>query len=247
MSTFFPGSRSGLSIFSAFIDSFWGIVYKRTRNQIFEPDKKRIVNTGMGAKQTKSFTEIHRRRQIIDIAIEMIATRGYQQTTLTKIAAKAGFSKGVIFYYFKNKEDLVKQTGAAMLEELRTYTIKEMKQDNSDKSQLEKYIRAYFDFIRQNRQKFLILMELGFNLNSSGQHSIFGAHEYRECRDRLHFILGKDNGTLPREGDLPAVIQGMLDGVSIQWVADIRSVDLDLCQTTILNMIDSYLTAQGKK
>jgi len=201
----------------------------------------------MGAKQTQSFTEIHRRKQIIDIAIEMIATIGYQQTTLTKIAAQAGFTKGVIFYYFKNKEELVKQTGAAMLEELRTYTIKEMKQNKSAKSQLEKYIQAYFDFIKKNRQKFLILMELGFNLNSSGHHSIFGASEYRECRDRLNFILEKDNTTRPQESDLPAVIQGMLDGVSIQWVADIKSIDLDLCRTTILNMIDSYLAASARK
>ncbi len=37
-----------------------------------------------------------------------------------------------------------------------------------------------------------------------------------------------------------SVIQGMLDGVGIQWIADPDLIDLDECRQMIIEMIDHY-------
>ena len=50
-----------------------------------------------------TFTEAARRTQIIECAIETLATLGYAQASLAHIAKRAGISKGVIVYYFSSK------------------------------------------------------------------------------------------------------------------------------------------------
>src|ERR1051326_6821589 len=56
-----------------------------------------------------TFTEAARRTQIIECAIETLATLGYAQASLAQIAKRAGISKGVIVYYFSSKEELFEQ------------------------------------------------------------------------------------------------------------------------------------------
>lgn len=56
-----------------------------------------------------SFTERARRAQIIEVTIKTLASDGYANTSLAKIAANAGVAKGVISYYFAGKDALMEQ------------------------------------------------------------------------------------------------------------------------------------------
>lgn len=53
-------------------------------------------------------TEKHevRKRQILDAARSTLTLRGYQDVRLDDIARSAGISKGVLYIYFRDKEDL---------------------------------------------------------------------------------------------------------------------------------------------
>ena len=48
-----------------------------------------------------------RPREILDAALRVFAARGYSATRLEDVAAAAGVTKGTIYYYFENKEDLL--------------------------------------------------------------------------------------------------------------------------------------------
>jgi AcrR family transcriptional regulator len=50
---------------------------------------------------------LKRKQQIAGVALELFATDAYQNTSVSKIAAKAGISKGLMYNYFKNKESLL--------------------------------------------------------------------------------------------------------------------------------------------
>lgn len=50
-----------------------------------------------------------RPREILDAALRVFAARGYAATRLEDVAAAAGVTKGTIYYYFDNKEDLLVQ------------------------------------------------------------------------------------------------------------------------------------------
>ena len=56
--------------------------------------------------EKKQQLETERRSQIQSAALQMFFEKGYKNTSMNDISAKAGISKGLIYHYFKNKEDL---------------------------------------------------------------------------------------------------------------------------------------------
>ena len=69
-----------------------------------------IKNFTMSPRTEQQFEEIReaRKREIMDAALELFATEGFDVTSISKIAAQAGISKGLLYNYFKGKEDLIK-------------------------------------------------------------------------------------------------------------------------------------------
>ena len=51
-----------------------------------------------------------RRRQLIDATVAVVSRCGYQNASLTAIAREAGVSKGLLWHYFEDGDDLMKQT-----------------------------------------------------------------------------------------------------------------------------------------
>src|SRR5215472_15403149 len=49
-----------------------------------------------------------RREQIIDAALHVFAQKGFARATNRDVAGEAGITTGLIYYYFKSKEDLLK-------------------------------------------------------------------------------------------------------------------------------------------
>lgn len=47
-----------------------------------------------------------RREQILSAALKVFATRGFAATKISDIVAKAGMSHGLIYHYFKSKEEI---------------------------------------------------------------------------------------------------------------------------------------------
>lgn len=58
-------------------------------------------------EQYKDIRE-QKRTLIKDTAMEMFAQKGFAGTSISSIAKKAGISKGLMYNYFTNKEDLIK-------------------------------------------------------------------------------------------------------------------------------------------
>ena len=65
----------------------------------------------MSPRTQEQFEEIRgeKKHLIMHVALELFANEGYHPTSISKIAKKAGISKGLMYNYFKSKEDLLKQ------------------------------------------------------------------------------------------------------------------------------------------
>jgi AcrR family transcriptional regulator len=48
-----------------------------------------------------------RRREIIATAVRLFAERGYEATSLDDIARELGYTKGLVYHYFRNKAEIV--------------------------------------------------------------------------------------------------------------------------------------------
>lgn len=58
-----------------------------------------------------------RRYELILSVLKIVAEGGFEGVTLEGVAERAGVSKGVVAYYFKNKETLISKTCKAFLEQ----------------------------------------------------------------------------------------------------------------------------------
>lgn len=51
---------------------------------------------------------VERQQELMDIALELFCSKGYEQTMVQDICQQAGVAKGTFFYYFPTKEDVLK-------------------------------------------------------------------------------------------------------------------------------------------
>ncbi len=65
--------------------------------------------------------EPKRRAETINAALECLCEYGIDNVTLDRVAAKAGFSKGIVAYYFKSKRNLLLES---LKEFLAAYSLK---------------------------------------------------------------------------------------------------------------------------
>jgi AcrR family transcriptional regulator len=88
-----------------------------------------------------------RPRQILDAALEVFGERGLAGARLDDIARRAGVSKGTIYLYFPNKEELFREV-------VRAIVVDQLRQaaanvgDGNPEDQLRRYLRAHWDFVR---------------------------------------------------------------------------------------------------
>lgn len=63
----------------------------------------------MSPRTTEQNEEIRKqtRQQILDAAFELFAGDGYNKTSISAVAEKAGISKGLIYHYFESKESIL--------------------------------------------------------------------------------------------------------------------------------------------
>src|SRR3989442_14818673 len=60
-----------------------------------------------------------RRRQLMDHAAELFAERGYHPTSVADIVESLGVGKGVFYWYFSSKEELLAEILRASHQDLR--------------------------------------------------------------------------------------------------------------------------------
>ena len=68
-----------------------------------------VTEKNFASRNRKKQSEF-RKQQLIDATIVCIDRRGLSQTTLAKIAERAGLSQGNVVFHFQSKEALLEQT-----------------------------------------------------------------------------------------------------------------------------------------
>lgn len=85
-----------------------------------------------------------RRNQLIEAAISSLHDYGYADTTVARIAKKAGVSSGIVHHYFDGKDDLLFATMRHMLRVLRAETLNNLKQATTPRARLSAIVEANF-------------------------------------------------------------------------------------------------------
>lgn len=91
------------------------------------------------------------RRQIVEIAVRLLAQNGYAATTVKQIAAEAGVTTGAVYHYFESKRQLVIDVYAEAQREL----IREYEAAVSDDLSLAENVARILECVRAQSDSFV--------------------------------------------------------------------------------------------
>lgn len=95
--------------------------------------------------------------RIFNASIQLINEHGLSETSMSKIAKKAGVSASTIYVYFENKEDMLNKLYLNIKKEMSLEVFYDYADSMPLKTAFEHALRKYIDFILTHKDEFLFL------------------------------------------------------------------------------------------
>ena len=174
---------------------------------------------------------IQTRTSILLAAAEVFDERGYNTATITEIIARAGVTKGALYFHFTSKEDLASGVIAAQLE---------LGPLPPQRTKLQELVDQGLLFAHQLQHDPLTRASVGLAMDqwseSAEGHNPFHARPFQSWADRLTDVLveARARGELLQHVD-PAEMAELLSGsfTGIQWTSQVLCQRKDLMRRVI--------------
>lgn len=166
-------------------------------------------------------------------ALELFATEGFDVTSISKIAVKAGISKGLIYNYFESKEDLIRSIIFNGMDNLMGFV-----DPNRDGILTKEEMKYFLDEMFQALKNEPLYWRLYFNL-------FFQPHVMKLVEKRLSVVIHKYMKMLARyfetagseDPETDAIFFGaLLDGIGFQFMAAPEHFPLDKVKAKLIKL-----------
>ena len=101
-----------------------------------------------------------RREAFLDIAEELFADLGYENTSIDRLISKLGVSKGAFYHYFRSKSDLLDSTLDRILTRVETRLAEILESQASAIEKLQNFLISFDDVSSANRKLSIQIGEL---------------------------------------------------------------------------------------
>ncbi len=172
------------------------------------------------------------RQKILESALELFALKGYASTSIASIAEKAGVSKGLIYNYFKSKEDILFQLFDYLYEHIENeYSVED---GEAPEKILEKITRHTIQLIREGNKYFLFLTGI---VTQASLRDMLRKHSDQFFSDKLEKFLplfaalGFEN---PRKAAYSYA--ALMDGINLGYITMGKNYPLEEMQEFVLNL-----------
>jgi len=98
-----------------------------------------------------------RRQELLDFAAVEFAARGYHPTSVTDIVEGLGVGKGVFYWYFASKEELLRQILVEAQRDLRRAQLRAIEDEPDPVRRIEAGIRTTVTWLDKNRHLFTLM------------------------------------------------------------------------------------------
>jgi len=180
---------------------------------------------------SKADLAAERKSQIINATIDCIARYGYNNFSMQDVARIADVSKGIIHYYFLNKEDLMMAVLDRVAGDIESLLAGITERTQDPVEQLRQLIRICFDIVRQKREYYCINMDFWTQINQKEKVRLAVAKHYAKFRGATASIVqsGVDAGVFKSidSAHAASVIIAIVDGISLQWLFEEASFPYD--------------------
>lgn len=150
---------------------------------------------------------ISTRNDILQAAIEVFVEHGFMRSTLEQIAAKAGVTRGAVYWHFKNKHDIFEALHETLHQPLTASILEDMKKNCDDSlCQLEKLcVKLLIDLDNDEMRKKILKIFFCKCDYSYGMEDILEKQRARKLKNidlfSQYFERAKKNKHVPRTLD----------------------------------------------
>ncbi len=187
-----------------------------------------------------------RRAEIIEATFFCIALKGYSNITMQDIADSAGVSKGVIHYYFRNKEELFISVFEKLIGDLDANIARRVEQADTPPEKIRAVIGAVFEKIRANKKFQIVLLDFWAHSTRNPSLKKVNARQYSRYRRLLKKTIadGIEQGYFKKcdPSQVASALIGMIEGLLVQWIFDSKAFALTHAQKTTEEVISTFLS-----
>ena len=165
-----------------------------------------------------------RRRQLLDVALDVFAQKGFHQTSMEEVADAAGVTKPVLYQHFGSKRELYLELLDDVGGQMMTAIAKAVAQARGPHKQVEAGFAAYFRFVAEHEDAFKLLFGSGTRRDQEFADAV--RHVENTIAEELARLIEADIDSDHRHLLAHGLI-GLAEGASRYWVANGRHIDVE--------------------
>jgi AcrR family transcriptional regulator len=180
---------------------------------------------------SKADVAAERKDQIVRATVDCITKYGYHNFSMQDVARTAGVSKGIIHYYFLNKDELMMSVLDKVAGDIERVLASEMESITDSAKKLEVFVDVCFDIVRSTKEYYQVNMDFWTQINQKDEVRRVIARHYNKFRDSAMAVIkeGVHSGAFrqvdPKE--YSSYVIAVIDGLSLQWLFDEQAFDYD--------------------
>ena len=173
-----------------------------------------------------------RREEIVAAARALVAERGLEGLTFAALEIALGYSRGIITYHFRDKDEIVEEVLRSAVAEIDADTTAEVRAARSFEEKIEAVLRSKLRGFTQSREAGRILLSFWGRLWFDKRAKKLNAQLFEGYRAQSQALIeaGQAAGLLHPSADaqaLGALLVGAVIGLATQHYFDEGSVDLE--------------------
>ncbi|UZE25773.1 TetR/AcrR family transcriptional regulator [Pseudomonas sp. B21-056] len=182
------------------------------------------------------------RDRLLDVALELFATHGYQAIGLRDLAGPLGLHAGSLYNHIENKQCLLFELIEGAVSDLLADTKRRMRGARTHRDRLQRFVHAFVVFNLAERRRLLLVTRESVNLTDEQQQAINRLRSNHA--DLLKAIICAECGETDCIGErtdmITEVVIGMLYGQSLWQSIEVPEQKLlDVLTHSALGIISS--------
>ncbi len=181
---------------------------------------------------------------VLDAALSLFVSRGYQATTMADIAGKAGLTKGAVYFYFKDKLALVTELLDRSERTLYRPFFDQLEESNEPAQiKISQFLNWLARIAVENRDELLLPVLISLEFHDEASPALDVVRSIRQqMKSKLVdiFNMGHDDGTLRMETAPEPMAEAMMafsDGLLLQWYRSAGEMDGEALSRSARDMV----------
>lgn len=180
---------------------------------------------------SKADVASERKEQIVKATVDCISKYGYHNFSMQDVARTAGVSKGIIHYYFLNKDELMRFVLEKVSLGLEAQFLKNINQALSSVDKIRVFIQLAFEVVKNTKEYYQVSMDFWTQINQKEDVRQTISQHYdvlRQCGTQV-ISEGISSGDFKQVDPYKyaSYILGVVDGISLQWLFDDEKYDYE--------------------